>query len=64
MPHSDNEITKKEKKLDVCENHLFRSKERGKRCRWVILGQKNDLKPLSSMVKEKENLERSWSFTH
>ena len=29
------------KTLDICENHLFRSKEREKkRCRGVILGQK------------------------
>jgi hypothetical protein len=28
------------KTLDICENHLLRLKERGKRCRGVILGQK------------------------
>jgi len=28
------------KKLDICENHLFRLKEKGKRCRGVILSQK------------------------
>jgi len=31
-PHLDDEITKKNtKKLDVCENHLFRLKEKGKK---------------------------------
>ena len=31
-PHSDDEITKKtQKKLNICKNHLFRSKEREKK---------------------------------
>jgi len=34
------------KKLDICENHLFRLKEKGeKRCRGTISVSKNDLKP-------------------
>jgi len=41
-PQSDDEITKTQKeKLDICENHLFRLKEKKKkRCIGVILGQK------------------------
>jgi len=41
-PHLDDEITKKRKeKLDRCENHLFRLKEKRKKdVEGVILGQK------------------------
>jgi hypothetical protein len=44
-PHSDDEITQKKWKLDMCENHLFKLKVKRKRCRLVILGKKNDIKP-------------------
>nr|AFK48847.1 unknown [Medicago truncatula] len=44
-PHSNDEITKKKKhkkKLIICENHLFKSKEMEgkKKCIWMILNQK------------------------
>jgi len=45
------------KKFDICGNHLFRLKEIRKRCRGVILCQKNDLKPpFLNGAKGKENL--------
>ena len=46
-PHLDDEITKKtqKKKLNICENHLFRSKEKGKKMSRGDSRSKNDLKP-------------------
>jgi len=55
---------KNKKKLDICENHLFRLKEKEKKMSSGDSRSKNDLKPPSSMnTKEKEDLERSWSFS-
>jgi len=62
-PHLDNEITKG--KTNICENRLFRSKEKGKKdVEGVILGQKWPKITPSRWTKEKERLERSWSFSH
>jgi len=64
MSHSDNEITKKKhnKKLDMYGNHLFKSKERGNICKWVILGQKNNLHPPSSMSERENELRDKLKF--
>jgi len=48
-------------KIDICENHLFILEERGKKMQMNDSKSKNGLKPSQ---KEKENLERKWSFSH
>ena len=54
-PHSGDKITKKNTKenTNICGNHLFRLREKGKRCREVILGQKWPKTTPPRQVKEK-----------